>query len=101
MTLLLAIAMWPETLVQLDTAFNFPRPLRLDYLLILWGAVPWLWRHRHPLWWANRREFPGAVRRARAWARMWWSGFRHDPEETRRRARRDLGTRVRSFFGLA
>jgi len=99
--LVLAVLTWPETLVQLDTAFNFPRPLRLDYLLIFWGAVPWLWRHQHPLWWANRRELPGAVAQSREHLRSWWKGFREDPEETRRRARRDLGSRVRSFFGFA
>ena len=23
---------------------NFPRPLRIDHAVLIWGAVPWLWR---------------------------------------------------------
>ncbi len=100
LAVLLALATWPQTLVQIDTALNFPRPLRLDYLLIFWAAVPWLWRHAHPLWWANRREFPRAVRTARGRAVQVWAAFRSDPEATGLRARRGLGARVRAFFGL-
>lgn len=97
---LIALATWPQTIAQIDTAVNFPRPLRLDYLLVLWAAVPWLWRHPRPLWWANRRELPGAVRAAEAWLRTWWTGFRRDPEAVSAEARRDLGARLRAFFGL-
>jgi hypothetical protein len=96
----LALVMWPETLIQIDTAINFPRPLRIDYLVILWGAVPWLWRHPHPLWWLNRREFPGAARAARATMSNWWRGYRTDPAGTRDRARRGLRERGRAFFGF-
>ncbi len=101
LAVLLMLATWPATVTQIDTALNFPRPLRVDYLLILWAAVPWLWRHAHPLWWANRREFPGAVLQARAWLAQAWLRVRSDPEAARLRARRGLGARVRSFFGLA
>ena len=101
LAVLLALATWPDTLVQIDTALNFPRPLRVDYLLILWAAVPWLWRHAHPLWWANRREFPRAVRLARRRVAETWARVRRDPEAARLRARRGLRTRVRAFFGLA
>jgi hypothetical protein len=41
----LSLATWPATVAQLDIAINFPRPFRLDYLLLLWAAVPWLWAH--------------------------------------------------------
>ena len=46
----LTFATWPQTLQQIDIAFNFPRPARIDYLLLLWAAVPWLWQwlDRHP-----------------------------------------------------
>ncbi len=101
LAVLLMLAMWPATVMQIDTALNFPRPLRVDYLLILWAAVPWLWRHAHPLWWANRREFPRAVRGARARLEQVWVGVRSDPEGARLQARRGLGARIRSFFGLA
>jgi hypothetical protein len=45
---LLSLATWPQTLVQIQAAAasgppNFPRPLRIDHLLLVWGAVPWLW----------------------------------------------------------
>jgi hypothetical protein len=46
---LLTFATWPQTLAQLQIAFFFPRPIRIDYLLLLWGAVPWLWRQPWPL----------------------------------------------------
>ncbi|MGC8634590.1 MAG: glycosyltransferase 87 family protein [Candidatus Limnocylindrales bacterium] len=101
LAVLLALATWPETLVQLDTVLNFPRPLRLDYLLLLWAAVPWFWRHAHPLWWANRREFPGAFRAAMRRLRDLRDSIRSDPDAARRRARRGIGARLRAFFGLA
>ena len=46
---LLTLATWPQTLEQLQVALFFPRPLRLDYLLLAWAAVPWLWRQRWPI----------------------------------------------------
>jgi len=101
LAVLLALATWPDTLVQIDTALNFPRPLRVDYLLIAWAAVPWLWRHAHPLWWANRREFPRAAHLARRRVAETWARVRRDPEGARLRARRGIRMRVRSFFGLA
>jgi len=46
---LLSLATWPQTLIQIEAAAasgppGFPRPLRIDHLLLIWGAVPWLWR---------------------------------------------------------
>ncbi len=99
--LALALATWPETLVQVETVLNFPRPPRVDYFLVLWGAVPWLWRHPHPLWWLNRREFPTALSRVRERARASWTGFRSAPEATASQARREVRARVRSFFGVS
>jgi hypothetical protein len=49
LALVLTLLTWPQTLAQIETAVNFPRPLRLDYLLLLWGTVPWFWRHPRPL----------------------------------------------------
>jgi len=46
---LLTLATWPQTLQQLQIALFFPRPVRIDYLLLLWAAVPWLWRRPRPL----------------------------------------------------
>jgi hypothetical protein len=48
---LLTLATFPDTLRQLDVVLNFPRPLRLDYLMLAWAAVPWLWSQPWPPWW--------------------------------------------------
>jgi hypothetical protein len=45
LAVVLALATWQMTLSQIDIAFNLPRPIRLDYLLLLWAAVPWVWRY--------------------------------------------------------
>lgn len=44
----LTLATWPQTLRQLDIVLNYPRPLRIDYLILLWGIVPWLWARPWP-----------------------------------------------------
>lgn len=69
---LLTLATWPQTLEQLQIALFFPRPVRVDYLLLVWAAVPWLWRR------------PGALTAARP--RMPRSG-------------RDVQRELRAFFG--
>ncbi|HVM30924.1 MAG TPA: glycosyltransferase family 87 protein [Candidatus Limnocylindrales bacterium] len=53
---LLTLATFPDMLRQLDVVLNFPRPVRVDYLLLAWGAVPWLWSQPSPAWWRNRAE---------------------------------------------
>ncbi|MGZ6260271.1 MAG: glycosyltransferase family 87 protein [Candidatus Limnocylindrales bacterium] len=98
--ILLMLATWPQTLVQIDAALNFPRPIRLDYLLLLWAAVPWLWRHPHPLWWLDRQRLPGLVRAGRTRLAVSWRRWRRDPETAAIAARRGAGLRVRAFFGL-
>jgi hypothetical protein len=45
---ILTLATWPETLRQLDIVLNYPRPLRIDYMLLAWGVVPWLWARPWP-----------------------------------------------------
>jgi len=45
---LLTLATWPQTLRQLDIVLNYPRPLRVDYMILAWGIVPWLWRRDWP-----------------------------------------------------
>ncbi len=99
--LLLTLATWPQTLVQIDLALNFPRPLRLDYLLLLWAAVPWLWRHPSPLWWVDRRQLPRLAGAARGRVQAAVAGWRRDPEHASLAARRFAGSRLRAFFGLS
>jgi uncharacterized membrane protein len=55
----LTLATWPQTLRQIEVVLNFPRPLRLDYLLLVWAAVPWLWSRPWP------PRLPALRRRAR------------------------------------
>ncbi len=45
----LTLATWPQTLRQFDIVLNYPRPLRIDYLILVWGIVPWLWLRPWPL----------------------------------------------------
>ncbi len=96
--LLLALATWPQTVIQLDLALNFPRPLRLDYVLLAWGAVPWLWRHPNPLWWLNTRDVPRLAHYWRGRIALEWEHFRH-AEEPAQVARQSISRRVRAFFG--
>ena len=44
----LTMATWPQTLRQLDIVLNYPRPLRIDYMILAWGVVPWLWLRPWP-----------------------------------------------------
>jgi Glycosyltransferase family 87 len=97
---ILALATWPQTLIQIETAINFPRPIRADYFLLVWAAVPWLWRHPHPLWWLNRRDLPRVARRARGLPAVWLRRWRSDPEQAVVEARRGARQRVLAWFGF-
>jgi hypothetical protein len=98
---LLSIATLPLTIVQFQTLFGFgDRPIRLDYLVLLWAAVPWLWRHPGPLWWVHPRSWPRIAGEARAGAGRWRQRWRSDPEDAAAVARREMGQRVRAFLGL-
>ncbi len=44
----LTLATWPLTLRQMDIVLNYPRPLRVDYMILAWGIVPWLWLRDWP-----------------------------------------------------
>ena len=44
----LTLATWPETVRQIDIVLSYPRPLRLDYLVLAWGIVPWLFARPWP-----------------------------------------------------
>jgi hypothetical protein len=46
--MVLTLATWPDTLRQLDIVLHYPRPLRIDYAILAWGIVPWLWRRQWP-----------------------------------------------------
>jgi hypothetical protein len=98
-SVVLSLATLPLTIVQLQTLFSFDRPaLRLDYLVLLWAVVPWLWRQREPFAWLR----PGTWRAfgARVVARVReLSGWRDDPAAGVT-ARREMTDRLRAFLGL-
>lgn len=70
---ILMLATWPQTLVQIETAVTFPRPFRLDYLLLLWAAVPWIWARPRLLDPSQWRPLAAEVT---TWARLQWRGIR-------------------------
>jgi uncharacterized membrane protein len=81
---LLSLATLPLTIVQFQALFEFgARPIRLDYLVLLWPLVPYLWR----------REEPFGFLRPSA-----WRAFASRAREAV--ARREVSDRVRSFLGL-
>ncbi|HET7027703.1 MAG TPA: glycosyltransferase family 87 protein [Candidatus Limnocylindrales bacterium] len=97
----LSLLTLPLTIVQLQALFGFgARPLRLDYLVLLWAVVPWVWRHPDPLWWARPARWPAVGRRIGAAARTWRARWRADPVETRAAASRVVRSRLRTFLGL-
>ncbi len=71
--LILTLAAWPEVVRQLDLVIHFPRPLRFDYILLIWAAVPWLWAHPR---WFDWRSWGEQVREIRDIAvdavQVWW-----------------------------
>ena len=74
--------MLPLTIVQLQAIFGFgARPIRLDYLVLLWATVPWLW-------------LPRPIRSAGSEPATWRAaiaGWRSGPQPMER---------FRSFLGL-
>ena len=108
LAVLLSLATLPLTIVQLETLFGFGgRPIRLDYLVLFWAAIPWLWRHPDPLWWLHPREWPAArARFATNWASgrtalgAWRAQWRRNPEIAAASATREVRSRVRQFLGF-
>lgn len=98
---MLSLLMLPLTIVQLQVLFGFgERPVRVDYLVMLWAAVPWWWRRRDPFallrpgWWVR------GARAGRDAASGWLRELRRAPGPTLGATRRDAVRRARAFVGL-
>ncbi len=99
--ILLSVATLPLTIVQFQALFGFgARPLRLDYLVMLWATVPWFWRHPAPFWWARPRSWPASAHTIRDEARTWFQSWRANPAKTAGATRRAGARLVRDFLGL-
>lgn len=98
---LLSLATLPGTVEQLQALLGFgPRPIRLDYLVLLWAAVPWWWRHPRPLWWLRPNAWPGIVAPRVTRLRTLAGALRGDPRGTVAAAGRDLVAWGRAFIGI-
>jgi hypothetical protein len=98
---LLSLATLPLTIVQLEALFGFgARPLRLDYLVLAWAVIPWLWRHPNPFWWLHPTSWPTIGDEARRRLGAWRVRWRANPESAAAEARSEMTSRVRHFLGL-
>src|SRR5450432_567840 len=94
---ILSLLTLPLTIIQLQALFGFgPRPPRLDYLVLLWATVPWLWLHPAALARFDPRTWPASLGLLRQRAGAWRSGWSSDPGGARQRAR----VEIRAFLGL-
>jgi hypothetical protein len=60
----------PLTIIQLQALFGFgARPVRLDYIVYLWAAVPWLYRKEDPFDFLRPATWRGWISDLRARAR--------------------------------
>ena len=99
---LLSLLMLPLTIIQLQALFGFGhRPIRADYLVFVWSAVPWWWRLEHPFAFLRLSAWQAAWARQGARAGGWARAFRVAPRATALRARDRLGAAAARYVGLA
>jgi hypothetical protein len=98
---LLSLLMLPLTIVQLQVLFGFgERPIRADFLVLIWAAVPWWWRLRHPFAILSPSAWAAALRVERDRAARWGRSIRLEPAATLARAGHLTLAWVRRFLGL-
>jgi hypothetical protein len=99
-SVVLTLATLPQTLAQLDALFGFgPRPIRLDYLVLLWAFVPWLWARPEPFDWLRPAFWRRRLASWRARGSEALGAWRGRPDGVTA-ARREAVAWVRSFLGL-
>jgi hypothetical protein len=77
--------MLPLTIIQLQALFGFgPRPVRADFLVFAWAAVPWWWRLEEPSRLLAPRVWASAGRRTAGQVSAWASAVRAAPGPTLR-----------------
>ncbi len=97
---LLSLLMLPLTIVQLQVLFGFgERPIRADYLVLIWSAVPWWWRLRHPFAFLHVSAWARAIRVERDRAARWGRAFRAEPAASARHARALASRWLRRYLG--
>ncbi len=98
---LLSLATLPLTIVQFQALFGFgARPIRLDYLVLLWALVPYLWRREQPFGWLRTTSWRSAAGRLGDAAGDGRRRLATDPAEGGAAARRELTRRARVLLGL-
>ncbi len=98
---LLSLLMLPLTIVQLQVLFGFgERPIRADFLVFIWAAVPWWWRLRHPFAVLSPSALARGLGVQRDRAVRWGRSFGTDPVATLARARLLAWAWLRRFLGL-
>ena len=98
---LLSLATLPLTVVQFQALFGFgARPIRLDYLVLLWALVPWWWRHPDRLWFLRPSRWPGIAARTKSRLGRLRDRWRTSPAAAVSEVSRWTGRRLRTSLGL-
>ncbi len=98
---LLSLAMLPLTIIQLQTLFGYgQRPIRADYLVFVWAAVPWWWRRADPFAFLRTASWRDATRYQLGRLRSWIAGLRAEPRLMLSQTRNALVAATRRFVGL-
>lgn len=98
---LLSLAMLPVTIIQLQVLFGFgERPFRADFLVFIWSAVPWWWRHEDPFAFLRRAWWADTMRLQRARTNRLATAFRAEPWRTAQRTKDGLWLWGGRFLGL-
>jgi len=97
----LSIATLPLTVVQFQALFGFgARPIRLDYLVLLWALVPWWWRNPDRLWFLRPSRWPGIAASFGASVSRFRDAWRTDRRAAFSTAWHGTRLRMRDYLGL-